>query len=51
MRGRLNPCFSLNGILVDMLYGECSMARSSEAIGVTYMQFSKVMHDFMPDVA
>ena len=37
----------LNGILVDMLYGECCVARSFEVIGVTYMQFSKVMRDFM----
>ena len=30
-----------------MLYGEYCVARSFEVIGVTYMQFSKVMRDFM----
>ena len=48
MQGRLNPGFS---VVLDIPFAECCMARSPKVIDVTFMQISKVMHNFMQNSA
>ena len=45
MQGRLNPGFL--SVVLDIPFGERYMARSPKVIEVTFMQISKVMHNFM----
>ena len=41
----------VSSVVLDIPFGECCMARSPKVIDVTFMQISKVMHNFMQNSA